>query len=243
MYSAFVYLLLVGALFAFVGAQTTTEPVTGILGNATVVEDNPPGLIYTATLPTKQFFNPEDPRGNIKGSVSATANPNGIGVSFNVNFENLPTSGGPFLYHLHVAPVPEDGNCTKTLGHLDPFVRGETPACDPNLPQTCQVGDLSGKNGKITSDIFVTAYQDNFASTLEGLGSFFGNRSIVVHFANKTRITCANFTLVGSTVGGGNYTTPNATSTGGPIPFTGASAKTMIPSFALLMAGALALVL
>jgi hypothetical protein len=81
---------------AFVSAQSNTVPVTGTLGNATVVENNPPGIIYTATLPTKEFFNPEDPRGNVKGSVSATANPNGIGVSFQVSFENLPTSGGPF---------------------------------------------------------------------------------------------------------------------------------------------------
>jgi hypothetical protein len=27
----------------------------------------------------------------------------------------------------------------------------------------------------------------------EGPGSYFLNRSVVVHFANKTRITCANF--------------------------------------------------
>lgn len=96
--SAFVAALLTGA-----DAQTTTSPVTGILGNATVVEDNPPGPIYVATLPENEFFNPDDPRGNIKGSVSATANPNGIGVSFQITFSNLPTSGGPFR---KLPPVP-----------------------------------------------------------------------------------------------------------------------------------------
>jgi hypothetical protein len=55
------------------------------------------------------------------------------------------------VYHLHVNPVPEDGNCTETLGHLDPWIRGETPACDPTQPQTCQVGDLSGKYGTMAS--------------------------------------------------------------------------------------------
>lgn len=84
------------ALLTCAGAQTTTYPVTGILGNATVVENNPVGPVYVATLPETEFFNPDDPRGNIKGSVSATANPNGIGVSFQVTFSNLPTSGGPF---------------------------------------------------------------------------------------------------------------------------------------------------
>jgi len=240
MFSTTIYSVFIAVLFTCVEAQTTTEPITGTLGNASIVENNPPGLIYTATLPTKEFFNPDDPRGNIKGSVSATANPNGIGVSFSVSFSNFPTSGGPFLYHIHAAPVPEDGNCTGTLGHLDPFIRGETPPCDPTLPQTCQVGDLSGKNGKINSDPFTASYHDNFASTVEGLGSFFGNRSITVHFANKTRITCANFALVGTTVGGSNGTTPNATSTGGPTQFTGTSTKTMIPTFALFAIAGLA---
>jgi hypothetical protein len=84
------------ALLTSVNGQSDTVPVTGILGNATVVENNPPGDIYMATLPSKEFFNPADPRGNIKGSVSATANPDGMGVSFSVSFSNLPTSGGPF---------------------------------------------------------------------------------------------------------------------------------------------------
>lgn len=96
MYLFVIQAVLVAISCAVVGAQSTTEPITGILGNATVVENNPRGVIYTATLPTKQFFNPEDPRGNIKGSVSGTANANGTGVSFSISFSNLPTSGGPF---------------------------------------------------------------------------------------------------------------------------------------------------
>jgi hypothetical protein len=93
----------------------------------------------------------------------------------------------------------------------------QTPACNSSLPQTCQVGDLSGKHGKITSDPFTASYADEFASTYPGLGSFFGNRSIVVHFGNKTRITCANFTLATAA----NATMQaNATSTGGPVQYT-----------------------
>ncbi|KAL5320672.1 hypothetical protein ACEPPN_011482 [Leptodophora sp. 'Broadleaf-Isolate-01'] len=253
------------ALLAVVSAQSTTEPITGIRGNATVIENNPVGKVYTATLPEKPFFNPTNPKGNVKGSISATANPNGIGVKFIVKFENLPTSGGPFraylptytqsflspvvlsdlansketVYHLHDAPVPADGNCTKTLAHADPYIRGETPACNAQLPQTCQTGDLSGKYGKIASDPFLATYTDDFASTLPGIGAFFGNRSFVIHYANKTRISCANFTLVSSndtttpipvpypttkpttlpsTV---PATTPSPTASGPPVEFTG----------------------
>jgi hypothetical protein len=53
------------------------------------------------------------------------------------------------VYHIHAYPVPSDGNCTGTLAHLDPYIRGESPPCDPTEPQTCQVGDLSGKHGTI----------------------------------------------------------------------------------------------
>jgi hypothetical protein len=118
------------------------------------------------------------------------------------------------------------------------------------LPQTCQVGDLSGKHGPITSDPFLASYTDDFASTVEGLGSFFGNRSLTLHFANVTRITCANFTLEGNSVGGGEggsntSTTANATATksGGPIQYTGlgASSRIVVPSMSLLAIGALAL--
>ncbi|RAL66751.1 hypothetical protein DID88_007534 [Monilinia fructigena] len=133
--------VLMATLLGFSHAQTTTEPITG-------------------TLDT-EFFNPNDPRGNIKGSVSAKANPNGIGVQFQIQFSNLPTSGGPFI------------------------------------------GDLSGKHGKITSDPF-EAFMLMIRIDTPGLGSFFGNRSLVIHFGNKTRITCANFTLLDGVIGGEN---------------------------------------
>ncbi|KAK2066480.1 hypothetical protein P8C59_000295 [Phyllachora maydis] len=185
-------------LAASVNAQSnaTGTPITGSLGNASVVETNPPGVVYVATLPATAFTKDLYPDGsNVKGQVSAVASPSGIGVAFKISFSNLPkdTTLGPFSYHIHVMPVPADGDCTKTLGHLDPYIRGDKPPCDFNIPQSCQVGDLAGKYGKITTDPFEASYVDYFASTVDGLGSFFGNRSIVLHLANSTRITCANF--------------------------------------------------
>lgn len=52
-------------------------------------------------------------------------------------------------YHLHDQPVPPDGNCSSTLAHLDLYQRGQATACDMAAPETCEVGDLSGKHGKI----------------------------------------------------------------------------------------------
>ncbi|KAL2022789.1 hypothetical protein VTK56DRAFT_4605 [Thermocarpiscus australiensis] len=212
---------------------TPGGPVTGQLGNATVVTNNPPGVVYKATLPESAFFEPAYPNGgNIKGEVTAVANPLGRGVLFTVKLSNLPQIGSNLTYHLHVAPVPEDGNCTSTLAHLDPFIRGEDPPCDAQLPETCQVGDLSGKHGSIPTDqgSFEASYVDLYASTLEGIGAFFGNRSVVIHYPNKTRITCANFEKVedgsdscsasgsGSGSGSGSSTPVLLpTSTAGPI--------------------------
>jgi hypothetical protein len=130
------------------------------------------------------------------------------------------------VYHIHVAPIPGDGNCTAALAHLDPFVRGEDPVCNKELPQTCQSGDLSGKYGTIPEgkDEFEASYVDLFTSTLEGLGSFFGNRSIVFHYANKTRVSCANFVKVASGEGPSHASTESAcSSTAGAAKPTGAS--------------------
>lgn len=58
------------------------------------------------------------------------------------------------VYHIHAMPVPPSGDCVATGPHVDPYVRGEVPPCDNTQPQTCQVGDLAGKHGNITTDPF-----------------------------------------------------------------------------------------
>lgn len=100
MHSSTIVAFVSASFVTLAAAQTTTEPITGIRGNATATVNNPVGKIYTAVLPEKEFFNPADPRGNVKGSIVATANPDGVGVHFDVQFENLPTSGGPFRMYI-----------------------------------------------------------------------------------------------------------------------------------------------
>ncbi|KAK2006889.1 superoxide dismutase [Colletotrichum eremochloae] len=212
------------------------------LGDATVVS-NPPGVVYEAVLPEKPFFKAGSLNGNVQGSIIAITAPDGKGVEFKVRFSNLPNEGGPFSYHIHVDPVPADGNCTKTLAHQDPFIRGEATPCDASKPETCQVGDLSGKHGAVTAD-YEKTYVDPYLSIIEGPGSFFGNRSFVFHFANKTRISCANFQLITkpdthdnctSTVGPtGGF--PTATASPTFVPFPGA-ASTKGTSIYLMLVG------
>ncbi|KAI1839999.1 hypothetical protein JX265_006240 [Neoarthrinium moseri] len=208
-------------------------PVTGKLGNATVVTNNPVGKEIRATLPEQAFWKTGSLDGNVKGSISVKSSPNGVGVEYTVKFSNLPKEGGPFTYHIHDKVVPADGNCTATAAHLDPFVRGEDPVCDSKLPETCQVGDLSGKYGKITSDPFEAKYHDEFSSLNVGVNNSIPDRSFVIHFSNKTRISCANF--AGS--GYGN-STPTYATTGGIKPTTQPSSQ---PSSSPITAGALTL--
>ncbi|EMR71768.1 putative superoxide dismutase protein [Eutypa lata UCREL1] len=200
--------------------------------SATQVTGNPADKAFVATLPEEPFWATGTLDGNVKGSISAKAGPDGVGVTFDVKFSNIPKEGGPFTYHLHVDPVPEDGNCTKTLAHLDPFQRGEDPTCDSSAPETCQVGDLSGKYGKITSDPFEASYHDPYTSLSEGVGSYFGNRSFVFHFSNKTRISCANFVAVSGGDGGsanGTYPTGIVSPTGTGSPTASPTSTSTVP--------------
>ncbi|KAI1470280.1 uncharacterized protein F4812DRAFT_416933 [Daldinia caldariorum] len=204
---------------------------TGKLGDAAAITGNPIGKTAIATLPEQPFWK-GSLNGNVQGSVVAKSGLNGEGVDYEISFSNLPQEGGPFIYHIHVAPVPEDGNCTGTLAHLDQYIRGEDPACDSSRPASCQQGDLSGKYGKIqSSEPFTAKFHDPYTSLKEGDGAYFGNRSVVFHFANKTRITCANFAVQGS-----NTTAPYPTGTGSPVKTS--PAPTASPSIPVDNAGA-----
>ena len=152
--------------------------------------------------------------------ISSSAS--GTGVNVNVNFQGFPDAAiyGPFVYHIHDLPVPADGDCTATLGHLDPQNAGEYYPCIVSAPQNCQVGDLAGKYGAITASPFTAQYSDPYLSTVVGNLASLAGKSIVIHTSNTTRITCANF-LVAS-----NGTT-NATAP--PVPSVSA-VPSVVPS-------------
>lgn len=90
------------------------------------------------------------------------------------------------------------------------------------------------------------SYLDLYLSTHEGPASFFGNRSIVFHTSNATRLTCANFTLTSGDSTGSNGTSPggNGTVNGStpPAPFEG-RATTAFVSVGAIVAGFAALLL
>ncbi|KAL8692442.1 MAG: hypothetical protein Q9218_002542 [Villophora microphyllina] len=189
---------------------------TGKLGDAAIVTTNTPGITYTAVLPNSTTS-------DIRGFVAGTSNANGTGVNFNINLSGLPDASlGPF-------------------SHQDPYIRGEMPPCDPTQPQTCQVGDLAGKHGNITTNPFQTTFLDLYLSTVQGPASFFGNRSIVIHTSNTTRLTCANFTLTSGNSSGSTGSSNGTSSSGNgtvagssPVPFTGGATVTFVSVSAIL---------
>ncbi|TID19031.1 Cu/Zn superoxide dismutase-like protein [Venturia nashicola] len=188
--------------------------------DAPVIKDNPIGAQYLATMPAAGDA-------GVYAQFAVMSGPNGEGVSFAININGKSFQNGPFLYHIHEKAVPSDGNCTGTGAHLDPTARGETPPCDKSNLASCQVGDLSGKYGEIpTLPGFNTNYTDKYLSLTPGNPAFFGDKSVVLHFANKTRIACANFKIVDRKAGSATTTTtlpPTAPGGGG---FIGSTAGT-----------------
>ncbi|PYH39836.1 putative cytosolic Cu/Zn superoxide dismutase [Aspergillus neoniger CBS 115656] len=156
--------------------------------NAPVVTDND-DVTYYAQLQPKDNT-------TVRGSVTILPKPSGVGVLVSAHFWGIPDNEQQLVYHIHQKPVPKDGNCYSTGAHLDPYGRGDATPCDINAPQTCQVGDLSGKHGPIwapDNEEFTTTYTDWFLSNVEGEPAFFGNLSLVVHAADNSRLACGNF--------------------------------------------------
>ncbi|KAH9877883.1 hypothetical protein J1614_003100 [Plenodomus biglobosus] len=95
--------------------------------------------------------------------------------------------------------------------------------CLASQIETCQVGDLAGKHGGkiMTPGNFSTTFVDPYLSVEEGSPGFFGGLGFVLHSGNTTRLTCANFELVGgnSTSDGntsGTISPPSPTNSTGP---------------------------
>lgn len=86
--------------FSHISSAVAIASASGALAQnfeaAAVVDSNPEGVTYVATLPVEPFFVAGTLDGNVKGSVSAKAGPGGVGVQFDVEFSNLPSEGGPF---------------------------------------------------------------------------------------------------------------------------------------------------
>ncbi|KAK3363133.1 superoxide dismutase [Lasiosphaeria hispida] len=165
--------------------QTTNGTVTGKMGDARQVKNNPVGEVWVATFNGSQ---------GVKGTVTAVGAT--IGVNYTVDVTGLPTEKGPFSFHVHLKAVPESGSCADTGTHLDSFVRGTDPPCASASPQTCEVGDLSGKYGKVAGPTALKVFNDAYSALDKIMLGYIGDRAIVFHDASSARIACATLRKV-----------------------------------------------
>jgi hypothetical protein len=160
----------------------------GLNGTATA-QTSMPAATYRATMPPSMFNNLVGT--NVTGYIEGVGS--SAGVRFTVNLQNLPSQPqyGPFNWHIHTLPVPANGNCTATMGHLDPTNRGELIMCDASAPETCQAGDLAGKHGGkiMTPNTFTTSFVEPYLTTAQGSPFSFAGLSFVLHSSNTTRLT------------------------------------------------------
>ncbi|KAF2767936.1 hypothetical protein EJ03DRAFT_137041 [Teratosphaeria nubilosa] len=152
-------------------------------GTAPVASNNTPGTSFQAKGP------PCD-------SV-VSSSPDGNGAVVVMNCVGLPSTGGPFEYYI------SNGTCSAAKEMLDPYDDGGK-ACDAGSPQTCAVGDLSGKHGDINGTVGQSSYNDQYISTVCGSNATVcGGRSLVLKYANGTLLSCANYTQAAGGSGAG----------------------------------------
>ncbi|CAG8564811.1 17405_t:CDS:2 [Dentiscutata erythropus] len=113
----------------------------------------------------------------------------------------LTDTSGMYPYHVHEFPINYTGSCESTGEHLDPIGVGKVKGykCNPEIPEECEAGDLSGKYGALRgtpSGMVEDEYTDPFI-TLRGEYGVIG-RSVVIHAPHTppgvpaARIACAD---------------------------------------------------
>ncbi|XP_029440847.1 uncharacterized protein LOC115080656 isoform X2 [Rhinatrema bivittatum] len=162
------------------------EKALGRIGCANITILNP------AVGKTEQWFGLGQVKGEFQVSQNLDLDPTSIQVSF-TNLNSL--SGG---YHVHVLPVNQNSTtaCTDTQGHFNPFQVNITtsPAPSNGTADQYEVGDISGKHGMLTEKNSLSEDYVDAELPLSGPYSILG-RSLVIHYANGSRMQCATIEL------------------------------------------------
>ncbi|KAJ2499733.1 hypothetical protein GGI11_007935 [Coemansia sp. RSA 2049] len=165
---------------------------------AASVAASTPSLVYrTVSSGTVDWADANVKGKTVNGDFTFRPDSDG-GLTLYVSASGL-TKGAKYPFHIHTNFVPTNGNCTGTLGHLNPYNINTTTGvykCDPsNIQTTCEIGDLSGIFGSMVGDAD-GKFDAKFDATLL---SFSGktsilDRSVVIHNSAGDRVACGNIT-------------------------------------------------
>lgn len=115
------YKMHTSTLLTFASTLALASAATGALGDAAVVQKNPAGVTYTATLPNS-------PSSGVRGYVSGTSNANGTGVLFSVSLSGFPAASlGPFRTLSPLPPRPSVNRPLSVEGTKSGRLWGEKP--------------------------------------------------------------------------------------------------------------------
>lgn len=166
--------------FFLVGILFSSQMALAI--GAPKITSNPTDVAAIADFPEAGYH-------DIMGHVLFRS-PHGEKVDIHVDVTKLPSTGGPFVYHIHENPVPEGGDCEGVGAHFNPY--GASPDCDSQESHDyCQIGDLSGKYGFIDTTCFQADYCDPYISLNHSAKAGIIGRSIVFHNADLSKFACA----------------------------------------------------
>lgn len=143
--------------------------------------DDNPDVKYKAHLDTEELH----------GIVEFYRGKNGT-AKVHVDITGLPEEGGPFYYHIHNNRIPENGDCEMAGTHFNPYDATLADCDEQDGDANCQVGDLSGKHGVMNTTCFQLTYYDPYISLDPNNKAFIGDRSVVVHFNDMSKMVCSN---------------------------------------------------
>ena len=140
--------------------------------------------------------------GFVSFSQQSPANPTEIKVSLS-GLDQYPSETFPWHIHNYPFTTQKRDPCSAASvgGHFNPFMANSSAqnysAMCSNNRSFCQVGDLSGKLGRLNASSSVTVSFTDDNLPLYGVHSIVG-RSVVIHRSNGDRWVCANIEYPGN---------------------------------------------
>ncbi|XP_043079468.1 uncharacterized protein cusr [Puntigrus tetrazona] len=180
----------------------TTSWVSGMIGRSVVIHGpNQTGpriacanltLYRLPAARSDSWLGPGTSEGQIRFSQTSPQGPTILNVSF--TGLNARASG----YHIHILPTKSTQDpCSDAniMGHFNPFSvkAASSPAPGNGTVDQYEIGDISGKFGELSGQNSLQNQYMDGNMPLSGPNSIIG-RSLVIHYANGSRMRCADIT-------------------------------------------------